>query len=185
MTKKLDYESRRFHTRVFQARQVDAGTSFMSTPKPNGNVMTVDTIMTRRIITVTMDDSLRTVRELFRQYKFHHLLVVDKDRLVGILSDRDFLKSVSPYLGKISETERDSATLNKRVHQVMTHQLVTVAPHTRCEEAARVLIEKGVSCLPVVSSDGRLQGVLTWKDLLKSLFTEYLTPGQEPRSIGC
>lgn len=147
--------------------------------------MTVDTIMTRRIITVTMDDSLRTVREIFRLYKFHHLLVVDKDRLVGILSDRDFLKSVSPYLDKNSETERDSATLNKRVHQVMTHQIITVAPHTCCEEAARVLVEKGVSCLPVVSSDGRLQGVLTWKDLLQSLISEHLTPSQEPRSIGC
>lgn len=139
--------------------------------------------MTRRIITVTMDDSLRTVRELFHLCKFHHLLVADKDRLVGILSDRDFLKSVSPCLGKMSETERDTATLNKRVHQVMTYQPITVDPRMRCEDAARVLIEKGVSCLPVVSSDGRLQGVLTWKDLLRSLLSENMTPSQKARPI--
>jgi len=131
---------------------------------------TVRTVMSTRVITITMDDSLARARDLFNEFHFHHLLVVQGRELLGIISDRDMLKAVSPYVGTISETDRDRATLNKRAHQIMSRTLVTVATDQTVESAARLLLEHRVSCLPVVTSKGQLEGILTWRDLLR----EYL-----------
>lgn len=129
---------------------------------------TVGAVMSRQVVTITMDDTLGKAQELFAKFRFHHLLVVQQQRLVGIISDRDLLKAISPYVGTISETERDHATLNKRVHFLMTRHPVTVRPDTTLAAAAKALVEKGVSCLPVVKEDGTLEGILTWRDLLKA-----------------
>jgi acetoin utilization protein AcuB len=115
---------------------------------------TVRAIMSTRAVTVTMDDSLARARELFNEHHFHHLLVVQGPTLLGIISDRDLLKAVSPHIGTLSETDRDRATLNKRAHQIMSRKLITVAADTTVEAAARLLLEHRVSCLPVVTTTG-------------------------------
>ena len=124
-------------------------------------------IMSTRVVSVGMDETLGQVKNIFRQFKFHHILVVEQGKLVGIISDRDVLKAVSPYVGTLSETTRDLATLSKRVHQIMSHHLITARVTTTFQEAAELMIKKGVSCLPVVSADRNLLGLITWKDLLK------------------
>ena len=129
--------------------------------------------MTTRVVTVGMDEPLASVRLIFHKSPFHHLLVVEQGKLIGIISDRDLLKAVSPYVGTLSETTRDLATLSKRVHQIMSRQPITVRVTTTLQEAAALMIKKGVSCLPVVSADGALLGLLTWKDLLKG-FLNYV-----------
>jgi acetoin utilization protein AcuB len=67
-----------------------------------------------------------------------------------------------------SETERDRATLEKRAHQIMSHYPITVHKSCPIEKAARMMLEKGVSCLPVTSPDRTVEGILTWKDLFKA-----------------
>lgn len=126
-------------------------------------------IMSRRLVTVTMDDSLATVQQLFKEHRFHHLLVVEDRVLVGIISDRDLLKALSPNIGTMSETDRDRATLNKRAHQIMTRDPVSVRPTTPLDAAAALMLEKKVSCLPVTSDEHRLEGILSWRDMLKAL----------------
>jgi acetoin utilization protein AcuB len=133
-------------------------------------------IMSRRLVTVTMDDTLATVQQLFKEHRFHHLLVVEGRALVGIISDRDLLKALSPNIGTLSETDRDRATLNKRAHQVMTRDPVSVRPTTPLADAAALMLEKKVSCLPVTSDQHRLEGILSWRDLLKALVAA-LQPG--------
>jgi acetoin utilization protein AcuB len=96
--------------------------------------------------------------------------VTENGRLVGIISDRDLLKATSPFVGTFSETSRDRATLTKRVHQIMRHNPITVKADTPVEAAARLLIEKDVSCLPVVSKEDRVEGILSWRDLLEAAF---------------
>ncbi len=131
---------------------------------------TVRAIMSTRVVTVTMDDSLARARDLFNEFHFHHLLVLHGRELLGIISDRDLLKAVSPYVGTLSETDRDRATLNKRAHQIMSRKLITVAADTTVEAAAELLLEHRVSCLPVVTTAGHIEGIVTWRDLLR----EYL-----------
>lgn len=131
--------------------------------------MNIDQIMTRESITIGMDDNLRKVRELFEEHNFHHLLVVDGGRLVGVLSDRDLLRSVSPFIGKLSEQTRDVDTLNRRVHQIMTREPVTISREMSLENASKVMLARGVSCLPVVAEDGGVVGIVTWRDLLRGM----------------
>lgn len=127
----------------------------------------MSSIMTHKVVTVEMDDTLLTIRMIFQHVKFHHLVVVDNRKPVGVISDRDFLKAVSPFLGKIIETTRDLDTLKKRAHQIMTRNPVTVYPETSIESAADLLLEKNISCLPVISSQGDIVGMVTWKDILQ------------------
>jgi acetoin utilization protein AcuB len=131
--------------------------------------MNVQDIMSRDPVTVGMDDDLHRVKDLFELYRFHHLLVLLGDRLVGVISDRDLLRASSPFIGRASERPQDVATLNRRVHQIMTRNLVVVAPETPVEEAARLMLDKRVSCLPVVGTEGELLGIVTWRDQLRSL----------------
>ena len=126
-------------------------------------------IMTTRVVTIEMDDSLEMVRDIFKKVRFHHLLVVDNDRLVGIISDRDMLKAVSPFVGTMSETTRDRATLNKRAHQIMLHHPVTVRSSCSLQEAAELMLARGVSCLPITTVGGEVLGIVTWKDVLRAI----------------
>ena len=129
--------------------------------------MRVSQIMKPRVATVEMDDSMAMVRELFLAAPFHHLLVMEGEELVGILSDKDLYKALSPYLESPGENQRDRDTLSRRVHQVMSRDLVTVAPECPLEEAASLMLARGISCLPVVSGN-TLEGIVTWRDLLRA-----------------
>lgn len=133
--------------------------------------MNVETLMIRKLVTVELDDTLRTVREIFSHVKFHHLLVVEEGRLYGVLSDRDLLKAISPRIATASETEKDLATLNKKVHQVMTRKPVVLSPGDSVSRAIELINEHGVSCLPVVDADNRPVGILTWRDIFRTLGT--------------
>jgi len=65
-----------------------------------GVPMDLGSIMTARVVTVEMDDRLEIVKEIFDTMNFHHLLVVDEHKkLSGVVSDRDLLRAISPYVG--------------------------------------------------------------------------------------
>ena len=129
--------------------------------------MNVETVMTRKVFTVRMDDTIGTIREILKTVPFHHLLVVEGRKLVGILSDRDILKVISPFLETLSETDRDITLLNRKVHQIMTRKPVTAKKNTSVEDAARLLLDNKISCLPVTTSEREILGVVTLKDILK------------------
>lgn len=132
--------------------------------------MPLGDIMTARVVTVGMDDRLEVVKEIFDSMKFHHLLVVDElKKLSGVVSDRDLLRALSPYVGSAAETARDLATLNKRVHQIMTRHPITLRPHSTISEAANLLLAHRISCVPLVDDEFRPVGIVSWRDLIKAL----------------
>ena len=130
----------------------------------------LDGVMSTRLVTVELDDSLEVVKQIFDSVKFHHLLVVGADqKLCGVISDRDLLRALSPYIGTMSENARDIATLKKRVHQIMTRQPVTLPTGATLAEAVKVFLEHRVSCIPVVGPGFKAVGIVSWRDVLKSL----------------
>ena len=131
--------------------------------------MTVQSIMSTRLVTVEMDDKLKVVKDIFDTMNFHHLLVVDEGLLVGVVSDRDLLRALSPFLGSVVESERDVATLNRRVHQIMTRHPITLGPQATLAEAAALFLAHNISCIPIVDSEFRPAGILSWRDMLRSL----------------
>jgi acetoin utilization protein AcuB len=134
--------------------------------------------MTTKLVTVEMDDTLATVREIFGNTGFHHLLVVEKGEVLGVLSDRDLLRHLSPYVGTNSETQRDAATLHKHAHQIMTRKPVTLSPESELAEVLEKFRQKDVTCLPVVDARNKVVGIVTWRDMLK-LMGAVLLPAAE------
>lgn len=124
-------------------------------------------IMQTRVVTIEMDDRLSIAKEIFDQANFHHLLVVDDNQLEGVLSERDLLRALSPNIGSSAETVRDLDTLHRRVHQVMTRNPITCSPNTSVDDATRLILSHGIGCLPVLDN-GKLVGIITWKDLLRA-----------------
>jgi acetoin utilization protein AcuB len=134
----------------------------------------VGSMMTARVVTVEMDDRLEVVRQIFDSLNFHHLLVVDERRkLVGVVSDRDLLKALSPHVGTAAETARDLATLNKRVHQIMSRTLFTLHPHAAVNEAVQLFLGQRISCIPIVDDEFKPVGILSWRDVMKSLLAKH------------
>jgi len=129
--------------------------------------MNVEKIMSKIVVTVEMDDSLRMVKQIFDHTRFHHLLVVESEKLFGVISDRDLLKALSPYIGTLSETERDAATLHKKAHQIMTRKPFVLPQNATIVDAIRIFNSHNVSCVPVVDDRGKPVGIITWRDILK------------------
>lgn len=128
--------------------------------------MLIKEIMTTRVATVSMDDRLGVIKAIFEQAHFRHLLVLEDDVLVGVISNRDLLRALSPYLDTDAEMNRDTETLNRRAHQIMSRQPITISPDSSLPEAAAIMLEQHVSCLPVLEN-GALVGIVSWKDLLR------------------
>lgn len=129
--------------------------------------MSVDSIMTGDVVTVTPDAALMDIRRLLHERGFRHLLVTEADdRLVGVISDRDMLKAISPFLDTYSEEHRDVKTLSQPASEIMRTDPVIVGPDTEIEEAAQLLLENNISSLPVVDGEV-LVGIVTTKDLLQ------------------
>lgn len=131
--------------------------------------MSVAKIMKEDFQTVDMDDPLEWIKKLFDEQRFHHVLVMSKGKLVGVISDRDVLKNISPYVGTVAETTRDAATLKKKAHQIMTRQLVTVSDLDSVMTAIKTFNRNRISCLPVLNARGRPVGLLTWRDILRAM----------------
>ena len=121
--------------------------------------LTVDDIMTKRVITLKPYHSLSDSVTLIAKHSFRHFAVVDGYRLVGVISDRDILRVLA----------RARDWQNTTVSQFMMRDLVTVRPDTLISVAVREMLSKRINCLPVVDDRGDLQGIVTSTDLLSIL----------------
>lgn len=129
--------------------------------------MSIAKIMSKSIVTVSMDDSLKVINDIFENVGFHHLLVVESGRLVGVVSDRDLLKAISPNIGTNAETPRDLATLNKKTHQILSRKLITLSVNSEIDEAIEIFNNNKISCIPVVDEEKKPVGLISWRDILK------------------
>ena len=131
--------------------------------------MSAEDLMSTKIVTVEMDDTVEEIKNIFENSRFHHLLVVEADTLVGVISDRDLLKSLSPFIGTFSQTKRDKSTLTVKAHQIMTRELVTVQPHASIYTVIDIFNTRNISCIPVVTRDYNPLGIISWRDILRFL----------------
>ncbi len=130
--------------------------------------MKLSDIMTREVVTVDIYDTLRDIRDIFERSRFHHLVVMEEEKVVGIISDRDLLEHLSPFLGdRVMERPQDRNVFMRRAHEIMSNRPVVADEEMTVGQAARLLLEKQVGCLPVVTADRRVCGIVTWRDLLR------------------
>ena len=131
--------------------------------------MTVAEIMTTEVVTAGMDDTLGGIRKVFERNHYHHIPIVEEGRLVGIISDRDVLRNLSPRVDAVRANDHDLMTLKKKAHQIMTRKVITTSPEDSIKGAATTMLENNISCLPALDQSGAIVGIVTKTDLLESL----------------
>ncbi|MGD0290481.1 MAG: CBS domain-containing protein [Candidatus Binataceae bacterium] len=117
--------------------------------------MIVAELMTNHPLTVGPSDTLQLAHEKMEAGRFRQVPVVDEERLVGILTDRD----TRQHIGQLAQT---------RVDAVMSTHPFSVHPFAPVEKAAHLLMTNKIGSLPVVE-DGRLVGIITATDMLRAL----------------
>lgn len=132
--------------------------------------MSIEKIISKNPVTIQIDDNLAKVRDIFSLVNFHHLLVIENKKLVGVISERDYLKAVNSTLGTAIETTKDLAALNKKVHQIMSRNVISVNENTSVFDVVSLFNNKNVSCLPVVNDNNYPVGIISWKDVIKVLY---------------
>ena len=129
--------------------------------------VSVSQIMSRDLITLTIDNTLYEAEHLFKKHKFRHLPVVDGKKLVGVLSYSDLLKisyvDVTEGEDLVESVMYDMFTIG----QVMANVPVTVSTETSLKDVMQQLIEQTFHSLPVVHKNGDLAGIVTTTDLLR------------------
>jgi len=121
--------------------------------------------MTRDVIVVLPELSLRAAWSIMRQKHIRHLPVVRGGVLLGMLSDRDVLLHATPGEGY------EPVVPDKLVGEAMTPAPMVCEPSTEVTTLVRIMIEKKIDAVPVMSSDDRLLGLVTTSDLLALLIT--------------
>ncbi|MDR7480921.1 MAG: CBS domain-containing protein [Armatimonadota bacterium] len=130
--------------------------------------MLVRDCMTPDPTTVAPQTSLGDALRVMRRQRIRHLPVMERDRLVGIVTWTDLMRaSPSPASG-LAAWEIPELLAQAPVRDVMTEHPVTVAPDLPVEDAARLLRERKIGSLPVVDGD-RLVGIVTESDLFDAL----------------
>lgn len=130
--------------------------------------MRVRDFMTVPVITIRADKKLIVVDEIMRGNNIKHLPVVDPgNRLIGVLSHRDLMEvSVTSLAVKIATAERRQHLAAGTVEQVMRREVISIGPDASIQEAAALMRQRNVGCLPVVEAD-RVIGILTLVDLAR------------------
>lgn len=120
--------------------------------------------MTREVVTIGLKNTAAEALKLCRERSVRHLPVVERDELVGMVSDRD-LRSATPAFGDPAR----AASLQKIVvSDVMTRDVVKIRPDDPIEMAANVMRECGIGGLPVVDGSA-LVGIVTSSDVMQAL----------------
>jgi acetoin utilization protein AcuB len=134
-------------------------------------MLLVENWMNPNVITVDADDSMLDATKLLKEHNIRHLPVLEKGKLVGVITDRD-LKRASPSDATALEAhELLYLIANIKVREIMTKNPITVPYNFTIEEAAELLLQARISGMPVVDKDGDVIGTITQTDLFKVLIS--------------
>ena len=123
--------------------------------------------MTRKVVTLTEDQTLREAIAVMQRNRIRHLPVVTGGRIVGIVTDRDVKRATPSLLSGVDQDQFDRVLSSTRVSQVMTRNPYTITPSMSLKDAVKIVIDRKFGALPVVEGD-KLVGILTATDLLRA-----------------
>lgn len=124
--------------------------------------------MTRKVFTIGPEDSVSDAVRIMKEKGIKHLPVVKDERLRGILSDRDIKEFTPSRATSLDVYELHYLLAKTKVREVMKTRVVTTTLETPIEEAAMVMFDRGIGCLPVIEQ-GRLAGIISDRDIFRVL----------------
>jgi len=129
--------------------------------------LSVRDVMTTGPTTLKRNEKLTLADDIMQLGRIRHLPVIDDDdgKLIGIVSQRDLLRGALAQALGYGEHGRRKLLDTLLVKEVMATEVATTSPDTLLADAARILAERKIGCLPVVDN-GRLVGILTEGDFV-------------------
>lgn len=129
--------------------------------------MRISEWMTTVPITVSPATPVSEARELMHRKQIRHLLVLEGERLVGIITDRDIKLNLPSPATSLSVWEVNYLLTRLTVGEVMTKHVITTGPERPVAEAVRLMLVHKIGALPV-TEEGRVVGIITETDLLRA-----------------
>jgi acetoin utilization protein AcuB len=129
--------------------------------------MRISEWMTTAPITVSPATPVSEARELMHRKRIRHLLVLEGERLAGIITDRDIKLNLPSPATSLSVWEVNYLLTRLTVGEVMTKPVITTGAELPVAEAVRLMLVHKIGALPVVDGE-RVTGIITETDLLRA-----------------
>jgi acetoin utilization protein AcuB len=133
--------------------------------------MLVKDWMSKPVVTVTPDDAMSEAVILLEANRIRCLPVIKKDRLVGIVTDRDVKRYSASEATTLQVHELQYLLSKQKIKSLMRTDPITIRFDSTLDEAAALLLENRISSLPVVAGSNELVGILTQSDILKAFIS--------------
>jgi CBS domain-containing protein len=136
---------------------------------------TAERYMTRAIVTVTRQITMRELEALFEKHDFNSFPVVEEDRMLGIVTKFDFLRAfvfttsqMVPYYDEL---------MRKTVAEMMTETVVHVESATPLTRVLQLMVNHKTRSIPVISAEQQLVGIISREDVIRALQEATQEPG--------
>ena len=125
--------------------------------------------MSTDLITLSQDELLTKVEEIFRNNRFHHIPIVLEDKLVGLVSKSDYLFFKRGFNDDSQSNKIDLFRLKThKVSDIMTTSIATLAKDDKINAALEIFKENLFHAIPILDN-GKLVGILSTFDVIKHL----------------
>jgi acetoin utilization protein AcuB len=131
--------------------------------------MLVKNWMSKKVITVDVNDSMQEAMKLLKENDIRMLPVMKKDKLVGIITDRDLKRASASDATTLEIHELLYLLSEIKIKEIMTKDPITVPFDYTLEESAQVLLENKISGAPVKDQEGSIVGTITQSDIFRAL----------------
>src|SRR6266513_6171459 len=132
----------------------------------NGKEGVVREIMMGSPVTLKPEDTLDLANDIISLGRIRHIPVVEDGRLVGLLSERDLMGATASQIFGLKPRSKSALLKSVLIKDVMRKKVITVTSDTKVADAAHLMADKKIGCVPVMSN-GTLVGLVTTTDILR------------------
>jgi CBS-domain-containing membrane protein len=132
----------------------------------NGKEGVVREIMMGSPVTLKPDDTLDLANDIISLGRIRHIPIVDDGKLIGIISERDLIGAAASRIFGLKQKSKSALLKSLLIKEIMRKHVVTVEPDTPITNAAQLMADKKIGCVPVLR-EGALVGLVTTTDVLR------------------
>ncbi len=125
---------------------------------PDEEDLAVSNIMTKKVAVANINETVQKVAILMRTHNIRGIPVVEKKKVVGMLTDRDIVSKV------VAENKSPRGII---AGEIMSPKLITASPNDNISDVAKIMYANNVGRIPVIDSKGNLVGIVTETDITK------------------
>ena len=129
-------------------------------------MISVQEMMTAKPFTLSQYDSLNDARKLMEEKRIRHIPIVDEEKLVGLITERDILAQGISKQRSVSSEELTNIESGILLADIMTTHVISVHSNLAIANAAHLIYTKKIGCLPVINYKNKLLGIITDHDFV-------------------